>query len=117
MGGVDCYAQPLERSEENGICEILGGCAPACTAARPCPRMVGIPRGISTESQQVMDLVGVARSSEGHLVGSGLHLVNMAAENLTREDRTRLWRRVVALLQWFNLHRVELRQVAERRHG
>ena len=76
--------------------------------------MVRIPRGISTESQQVLDLVGVARSSEGHFSGSGLLLIQLAAENLDEADRARLWRRVAVLLQWFNLNRDELRQAAQR---
>ena len=116
LDGINCEAMPLDNrpAEETGLCELLGGCAPACTASRPCPRMACIPQGISTESSQILTMYSAARTADAALVGSGLEVVRVELQASDEVERARIWRLLVALMIWVNKNREALKAKAKR---
>ena len=105
LDNIDCDHQPLDNSEDTDVCELLGGCAPACTATRPCPRMVCIPQGIQVETAQAFDLFGVMRTAEEQAAGWGFHLLRSATANMATRDSARLQRRMLCLIRWLEENR------------
>jgi len=110
LHGIDCERQPLDNrpAEETEQCELLGGCAPPCTEARPCPRQVCIPQGVSTESSQVLELFSAARTAETTYQGAGLAIIDLEMSALPMEERSRMWRLLICLMRWLGQHRKEI---------
>ncbi|MHC5034284.1 MAG: hypothetical protein ACYTFZ_04550 [Planctomycetota bacterium] len=62
----------------------------------------------------MLDLYAAVKTADSEIPGAGLALLEQELAPLEKADRAKLWRMLLALMEWVTAHRKELKDSASR---